>query len=68
MKKTLKVPIIDVKKYGGKQVAVVNGKIVAFGTDTQEVLRSAKRNSPKSTWRDVLLVSVPKGLSVVYRI
>src|ERR687888_220939 len=36
-------PIIDICKYGGKQVAIVDGKIVAIGTDTQtltaEVLR-----------------------------
>ena len=68
MKKTLKVPILDVKKYGGKQVAVVNGKVVAFGTDTKAILRSVKRNLPKSTWRDILLISVPKGLAVVYKI
>lgn len=63
-----KLPIIDVKKYGGKQVAVVNGRIVASGTTTKSVLQKAQKVSPKSGWRDILLVSVPKGLTVVYRI
>lgn len=66
--KKLSIPIIDVKKYGGKQVAVIKGKIVASGTDTQEVLKKAKLRSPRATWRDILLISVPKGLTVVYRL
>ena len=61
-------PIINVKKYGGKQVAIVRGKIVASGTDTTEVLEKARRKFPHATWRDILLVSVPKGLTVVYRL
>lgn len=60
-----KLPIIDVKKYGGKQVAVVNGKIVASGMETQSVLRKAKTAFPNAGWRDILLVGVPKGLTVV---
>lgn len=67
MKKTI-TPIIDVKKYGGKQVAIVRGKIVASGVGTSEVLKKAKQKVPGATWRDILLVSVPKGLAVVYRV
>lgn len=63
-----KLPIIDIKKYGGKQVAVVKGKIIASGTTATSVLQRARKASPKSGWRDILLVSVPKGLTVVYRI
>lgn len=66
MKKGFKIPVLDVKKYGGRQVAIVDGKIVASGKDTKEVIDLAKKNSPKSTWRDILLVSVPKGLTVVF--
>lgn len=62
-----KLPIIDVKKYGGKQVAIVKGKIVASGTETREVLAMAKRRVPSAGWREILLVSVPAGLTVVYR-
>lgn len=63
-----KIPIIDVKKYGGKQVAIVNGKIVAFGKNTQEVLNKAQSKVPQATWSDILLITVPKGLTVVYKI
>lgn len=62
----LVIPIIDVKKYGGKQVAIVKGKIVAAGTDTREVLARVKLRLPRATWHDILLVSVPRGLTVVY--
>lgn len=66
--KKLQTPIIDIKKYGGKQVAVVNGRIVASGIDTERVLARARQKFPRATWRDILLVSVPKGLTVVYRL
>jgi len=62
------LPIIDVKKYGGKQVAIANGRIVASGTNTKILLDEAKRKLPQATWRDILLVTVPKGLTVIYRI
>jgi hypothetical protein len=65
MKKS-SLPIIDINKYGGKQVAVVDGKIVASGTRTQEVLEAAKRKIPGATWRDILLISVPKSLHIIY--
>lgn len=67
MKKHL-IPIIDVKKYGGKQVAIVKGKIVASGIDTREVLEKAKLRFPRANWHDILLISVPKGLTVVYHL
>jgi len=64
--KKFKTPIIDIKKYGGKQVAVVKGKIIAEGINTKEVLEKAKRKTPKNVWQDILLITVPKGLTVVY--
>ena len=66
--KKLSTPVIDIKKYGGKQVAIVNGKIAASGIDTEDVLKQAKRKFPGTAWRDILLVSVPRGLTVVYKI
>jgi hypothetical protein len=65
MKKS-SLPIIDIKKYGGKRVAVVHGKIVAAGTDTQKIVAEATRKVPGITWRDVILISVPQSLNVVY--
>lgn len=67
MIKKQKTPIIDVKKYGGKQVAIVNGRIIASGEKTKDVLDKAMRVVPGTSWHDVLLVSVPKGVTVVYR-
>ena len=66
--KTSTLPPINIKKYGGKQVAIVRGKIVASGIHTKAVLEQAKRNAPHATWQEILLVSVPKGLTVVYRL
>ncbi len=66
--KKFKIPVIDVKKYGGKQVAIVKGKIVASGTSAKAVLEGAKLRLPKTNWREILLVSVPKGVTVVYHL
>jgi hypothetical protein len=66
--RTPKLPIIDIKKYGVKQVAVANGKIVAAGKNSVEAFTKAKERLPEKTWRQILLVSVPRGLTVVYRI
>lgn len=62
----LTTPVIDIKKYGGKQVAIVKGKIVASGMDTNEALKKAHSQFPRARWQDILLVSVPEGLMVVY--
>ncbi len=65
MKKSI-LPTIDITKYGGQQVAVVDGKIVAVGIDTQAVIEEAKRKIPGITWQDIILISVPPTLNVVY--
>ena len=62
------MPILDVRKYGGKQVAIVGGKVVASGKSTRNVLEKAKQQMPKATWRDILIVGVPRGVTVVWRI
>ena len=61
-------PIIDINTYGGQQVAIVDGRIVAAGTDTEEVLQAAQKEVPGVTWQDILLVSVPKSLNVIYSV
>jgi len=63
-----KIPIIDIKKYGGKQVAIIKGKIVASGNTAEEVLKKIRKKIPLTKWQDIILVSVPKGLTVVYRL
>lgn len=66
--KKIHTPVIDVKKYGGKQIAIVKGKIVAADTTTEKVLQAVRRKLPRAAWRDILLVTVPEGTTVVYRI
>jgi len=63
MKKQASFPVIDVKKYGGKQVAVVGGRIVASGRTLQEVLLRARRKAPSKPLHEIKIFSVPKTLS-----
>ncbi|MDP3735599.1 MAG: DUF5678 domain-containing protein [bacterium] len=48
-----KLPIIDIKKYGGKQIAIANGKIVAAGKNSVEAFTKARQNLPEKTWRQI---------------
>ena len=60
------IPVIDIKKYGGKQVAIADGKIVATGRTLEEVIRRVKKLSPSRSLQEVKMFSVPKTLSVIY--
>lgn len=64
--KQAQIPIIDLKKYGGKQIAVVDGKIVAVGKTLQEVINRAKKHVPSKPLHEINIVSVPKTLMVIY--
>ncbi|MDO8728826.1 MAG: DUF5678 domain-containing protein [bacterium] len=64
--KHVKVPIIDVKKYGGKQVAIVNGKIIASGHTLAEVVALARKQVPKKPLNEISIFLVPPTLSVIY--
>ena len=66
MKKDNKLPIIDVKKYGGKQVAIADGRIIASGTTLKEVIAKAQKHTPKRPLHEIRIFSVPRHLSVVY--
>jgi len=61
-----KLPIIDVKKYGGKQVAIVDGKIIASARTLEAVLKQARRQMPSRPLHEIHIFSVPKSLSVIY--
>ena len=61
-------PIIDIKKYGGKQVAIVGNKIVASGRSTSSVLEKAKKSVPQKDHDRIALFIVPRGLPVIYRL
>jgi len=64
--KHVKVPVIDVKKYGGLQVAIVNGKIIAEGRTWEEVLQTAQKKFPDTPLSEIRVFSVPKSLHVIY--
>lgn len=64
----IKIPIIDVKKYGGKQVAIMNGKIIASGRTLAEVVELSKKHRPQRTLAEILIFSVPPTLSVIYHV
>ena len=58
--------MIDVKKYGGKQVAIIDGEIVATGRNLTEVIRRARRQFPKKPLQEIHVFAVPETLSVIY--
>jgi len=64
--KRASIPTLDVKKYGGQQVAIVGGKVVASGDNSQSVLKRAKQRAPKATWRDIVIVGVPRSVTVIW--
>lgn len=63
--KSVKTPIIDVKKYGGKQVAIVKGRIIASGRTLEEVVKLAKKKAPKQSLDEIHIFAVPETLSVL---
>ena len=66
MKRRNKIPLIDVKKYGGKQVAIVGGKVIAVGNTLEEVILRARMRVPSRPLEEIKIFSVPKTLSVIY--
>jgi len=64
--KTISIPTIDIKKYGGKQVAIVDGKIVASGKTLEEVIKRVRKIIPSKPLQEVRIFAVPKTLSVIY--
>ena len=66
MKQNIIFPTIDVKKYGGKQVAIVEGKVIASGDTLEEVLQRASKKVPSRPLHEIKVFSVPRTLSVIY--
>jgi uracil phosphoribosyltransferase len=64
----IKIPTIDVKKYGGKQVALADGKVIASGQTLADVMREVKKQEPQRSLRDVVFLAVPKSLYVIYHV
>lgn len=65
-KKKVVIPTIDVKKYGGKQVALLDGKIIAVGRNLKEIIDQVKKSKPPRPLSEIHIFSVPKTLSVIY--
>lgn len=59
-------PVIDVRKYGGKQVAIAGGRIIATGRTLTEVIRRAKKKHPSRPTHEIHILSVPKTLTAIY--
>ncbi len=55
-----KIPIVDFFKFRGKDLAIVDGKIVAQGESSKEVLEKAEKLFPQKSTKDIILLSVPK--------
>jgi len=66
MKTIARFPVVDVKKYGGKQIAVAGGKIIASGKTLTEVVRRARGEAPARPLGEIHIFSVPKKLAVIY--
>lgn len=60
------IPIIDIKKYGGKQIAIIDGKIITSGRTLEEVIRRVKKLVPSKPLQEIRIFSVPKTLAVIY--
>ena len=60
------IPVIDIKKYGGKQVAILDGKIIASGNTLEQVIERARKIAPKRPLVDIKVLAVPKTLTVIY--
>lgn len=68
MKNRTATPTINVKKYGGKQVAILDGKIVASGRTLEEVIRRARKIAPGRALHEIKIFSVPQTLAVIYHV
>jgi len=61
-----KIPLIDFQRFKGKEVAIVEGKIVAEGKSSKAVFEKAKKLFPEKSSRDIILLSVPKEKIFIY--
>lgn len=66
MKQSIKIPTVDIKRYGGKQIAIADGKIIAVGKTLEEVVRRARSRTPSKPLSEIQIFSVPKTLAAIY--
>lgn len=65
-KSAFKMPVVDWGKYRGKQIAVVNGKVIASGYRATQVFQQAKDKYPDKTGEEIILGTVPRHRIVAY--
>ena len=63
---TREFPVIDIEQYGGKEVAIAEGKVIAAGRTLAEVIKKVKQLRPQRPLTEVDFLTVPKGLNVIY--
>lgn len=66
---TLKIRDISLKeqkKFAGKHVAIINGKVVGWGATVQEAFKMAKKKFPSVKSEHILLSFIPReGLLIL---
>jgi hypothetical protein len=55
------IPLQEQRKYLGKHVALVDGKIVASGRTSLEVFEKAQKKFPQKGSDEIELLFIPKG-------
>lgn len=60
------MPTIDVRQYGGKQVAIADGKIIASGRSLADVVAQVRKIAPARPLNEVKIFAVPRTLAVIY--
>lgn len=61
-----KIPVVDFSKFRGKEVAIVDGKVIAEGISSKEAFDKAKKLFPKRLTKDIILLYVPREKVFVY--
>lgn len=62
------LPTIDVAKYGGQQVAILDGQVIASGVTLKELVARVRELVPKRPLFEVAIFSVPRSLAVIYHV
>ncbi|MBM4177537.1 hypothetical protein FJ208_01930 [Candidatus Gribaldobacteria bacterium] len=57
---------IDFLKFKGKEIALVKGKVVAWGKSSKEAFEKAKKQDPALNSKDITLLSIPSERAFVY--
>ncbi len=68
MNKKKSVPVLDIKKYGGKQVALRGNKVIASGKTLAQVVARVRRLSPAGMLSEGKIFSVPQSLVAIYHV